>query len=90
MVDNNSQNIADVINKVKELEATFKAYLKENSDQIKGLSEIVHNVRHDSNKLSIPQPTANSRVSALISENEKRENGGITPPSKKRKLVTNQ
>ena len=85
IVDNNNHNIADVLNKVKELEVTFKACLKENSDQIKSIGEIVNNVRHDSNKLSVPQPQANSRVSVLISENEKRENGGITPPSKKRK-----
>ena len=86
MVDNNNQNIADVINKVKELENSFMACLKDNSDQLKTLSEIVHNnIRHSSSKPLVQQPANNSRVSVLISENEKRDNGGVTPPNKKRK-----
>ena len=88
LVDSNKVNLADAMNKMKELENTVKACLKENADQMKNLSDLV-NKRQNTNVSAVPQPTTGSRVSVLISENEKRENGGITPPSKKRKTADN-
>lgn len=41
MVDTNKENIADAINKMKEVENTLKACLKENTDQVKNLAEVV-------------------------------------------------
>ena len=88
LVDSSHENIADAVNKIKELENTVKACFKKNTDQIRSLAEVVSTIKHGSSgeKSVVPQPpVTNNRVLALINENEKRDNGGITPPSKKRK-----
>ena len=41
MVDDGKDNIADAINKMKELEITMNTCLKENSEQVKNLADVV-------------------------------------------------
>ena len=86
MVDTNKENIADAINKMKEVENTLKACLKENTDQVKNLAEVVVSLGQGQPQVTFgaSKPVTGNRVSNMIKQNEKIGNGGVTP-SKKRK-----
>ena len=84
MVDANTVNIADAIDKMKQVENTLKACLNENTLQVKTLSETVQNIGQGSSSFTNLTRTPSGRVASLVTEKA----NGITgsSQSKKRKV----
>ena len=83
MVDADNVNLADAINKIKQVEDTLKACIVENTNQVKNLAEVVGSVgQGPSSHLQQNRAVSNSRISSLITQNQNGET-----PGKKRKLT---
>ena len=70
MVDTDHVNLADAINKIKQVEDTLKACLNENNAQVKNLAEVVASVgQGSSNERQENRQPPTNRVSSLIKDN---------------------
>ena len=80
-------NLADAINKIKQVEDTLKACLVENTTQVKYLAEVVGSVgQAPSSRLQENGAVANTRIPSLINQNL----NGQTPGKKRKLTESNQ
>ena len=89
MVDAGNVNIADAINKMRQVEDTLKACLNENTIQVKNLAEAIESVKKGESDNSNDRINTNqmdsgasfSSIASIVNDT----NGGKSP-SKKRKF----